>query len=538
VTIQETIMMDNSSRRDFLRATTMLGGGLLMGSLLPGCGEQSPKSGGASSATALSSSADEKPRRGGRLRLGIIGGDQAGNLDAHKPFNTGSIIRGFALYSKLWEWNDDMLPKLTLAEFAEPNADASQWTIRLKKGLEFHHGKTVTADDVVFSILRLTDPGLASPFSYLVNAVDREGIAKIDEFTVRIAFKKGIGFSPLPSLWVNFGGIVPTDYHPVTNPVGAGPFKYKDFRPGERSLFVRHENYFLNGQPYPDELEILDFKDQTSRFAALVSGQIHLANAVSPDQIALFRDNPRARLLVSPTYAWNGFYLNTAKKPFDDIRVRQAFRLLVDRGELVKRVFNGEGRIANDLYAAHDPTFNHDIPQRLHDPDGARRLLREAGVGKLSLELVTNAAGSNAAVVFAEQARRFDIDLHIRQVDEATYNGSEKADWAISTGGSLGLPYLAAAVSIDGPLAVANRSNFYDARFHDLIHQALKEPDVERQKTIVHEAQRIQHERGSLLIWGFANALDGVSPLVGIQAERSHFPTWRFDRLWLREDTA
>ncbi len=104
-------------------------------------------------------------RYGGWLRFGVIDGDQSGSLDGHKPTSTGSIIRGFSLYSKLWEWDESMFPRLALAEEAEVNSDATAWTIRLQPGLEFHNGKTIDADDLIFSIRRLTDPELASPYS-------------------------------------------------------------------------------------------------------------------------------------------------------------------------------------------------------------------------------------------------------------------------------------------------------------------------------------------------------------------------------------
>src|SRR5690606_8018169 len=122
----------------------------------------------------------------------------------------------------------------------------------------------------IFSIRRLSDPELASPYSNYVNIVDRDRLEKLDDRTVRIWFKQGKSFLSLPDTWVNFGGIVPVDYHPVTNPVGAGPYRLKQFLPGQRSLFTRFENYFKPGQPYADELEIIDFKDQISRYAALV----------------------------------------------------------------------------------------------------------------------------------------------------------------------------------------------------------------------------------------------------------------------------
>ncbi len=137
---------------------------------LSGCGP-SPDNGNESKTTSSAT-----PKHGGVIRLGLIGGQQSGSLDPHLSASGSGITRGFAIYNKLWEWDENMLPRLALAEFAEPNHNASEWTIRLRKGLEFHHGKTITADDVIFSVKRLTDPKLASPFRNLVQWIDRDRI--------------------------------------------------------------------------------------------------------------------------------------------------------------------------------------------------------------------------------------------------------------------------------------------------------------------------------------------------------------------------
>ncbi|EEF27820.1 oligopeptide abc transporter, putative [Ricinus communis] len=216
-------MASELSRRGFLIQGAALGGSLLLGGgLLTGC--QDDKAAVSQRAATRSTT----PQYGGRLRMGIIDGSKAGDLDAHKPTTASAIIRGFALYSKLWEWSEHMTPDLALAEEVEVNDDATLWTIRLKKDLEFHHGKTITADDLIFSTRRLSDPELASPYLGYVKWIDRDNLVKLDERTVRIPIRGGTGLLSLPDAWVNFGGIVPVDYHPVTNPVGAGPFKLKD----------------------------------------------------------------------------------------------------------------------------------------------------------------------------------------------------------------------------------------------------------------------------------------------------------------------
>jgi peptide/nickel transport system substrate-binding protein len=520
------IMDDLLSRRAIL-------GGAASGAalLLAGCGQP-----------AATQQGDGKPRYGGRLRLGIIDGDRSGNLDAHKPLGLGSTIRGFALYSKLWEWSSEMTPDLALAESAEVTPDASSWTVRLRPGLEFHNGKTIDADDLIFSIRRLTDPALASPYGALVWPVDRDHLVKLDARTVRIPIRPGQGFIALPDTWTNFGGIVPTDYHPITNPVGAGPYMIKspgDYVPGQRALFRRFPNYFKSGKPYADELEIIEFKDATTRLAALLAGQIDMANALLPEQIGLLKNDPRAKMLISRTNGWQSFDINTSVAPFQDVRVRQAFRLLADREDLVKRALQGQGRIANDLYSPHDPTFDQSIPQRVYDPDQARSLLRQAGHEGLSVELVASPGSTSAALVFAEQAKRAGVDIKVRKVDLATFGGPQRLKWTFSGGGAmgsgmLGLSWIPTGLSVDSPTSASNKTHFKDPEFGRLFNEALAQPDIEKRKALVHAAQRIQHERGGLLIWGFSNTLDGISTRIGgVEAENSHFPTWRFDKIWV-----
>lgn len=93
----------------------------------------------ATSSTETQGSVSGTPKHGGTIRLGLIGGQQSGSLDPHCLHQVQGLPEGFAIYNKLWEWDENMLPRLALAEFAEPNHNASEWTIRLRKGLEFHH---------------------------------------------------------------------------------------------------------------------------------------------------------------------------------------------------------------------------------------------------------------------------------------------------------------------------------------------------------------------------------------------------------------
>lgn len=523
------------NRRKFLKNTALgIASTASAVGLLTGCDRTQNTSASAHSDTQNIGA--QQPKHGGTIKMGVIGGQQAGNLDPHLSPIGGSIIRGFAVYNKLWEWDENMLPRLALAEFAEPNTNASEWTIRLKKGLEFHHGKTVSADDIIFSLQRLTDPKLASPFRNLVQWIDRDQLKKLDPYTVKISFVKDIpGFYALPETWVNFGGIVPTDFDPITNPVGAGPYRVKSFVPGQRSVFTRFENYFKNDRPYADSFEIIDFKDQISRLNALLSGQIDIANSITPEYIQILEKAKNIQTVRSKTNIHYGFDFNTQKTPFDRQEVRQAFRLIANRTALVQQALNGEGRVANDLYSPQDAVYL-DLPQRKQNIEEAKKLLAQAGFQNgLTVELVSLAGDpSKAAVVFAEHAKLANVTVNVRQVDSATFNSPQRANWQISTNaGNVGTPYLSTAVVNDAPIAATNKINFKDPEYSKLFLKGLSEPDLGKRREILHQAQKIQHERGGLLIWGFGNVIDAANQNIGgLTVENTQFATWRFEKLW------
>lgn len=524
-------LQQSFTRRSFLKHTALGIAGTGFLGLTAGCQKNNQDE----NQTAQTSSST--PKHGGTIRMGVIGGQQAGSLDPHLSPIGGSIIRGFAIYNKLWEWDENMLPRLTLAEFAEPNHNASEWTIRLKKGLEFHHGKTIGADDVLFSLRRLTDPKLASPFRHLVQWIDRDRLQKVDPYTIKIRFiDKILGFVALPETWVNFGGIVPTDFDPIHNPVGAGPYKVKSFVPGQRSVFTRFENYFRTGQPYADEFEIIDFKDQISRLNALLAGQIDIANAITPEYIKILEQAKQIQTVRSQSNIYHGFDFNTAKAPFDKPEVRQAFRLIANREELVQKALNGEGRIANDLYSPQDPVYLSSVAQRQQDITRAKVLLAQAGYADgINLELVSLAGdASKAAIVFAEQAKQANINIRVKQVDSTVFASPQRSEWQISTNaGNVGGPYLSTATTNDSPLSTTAKINFHHPEFSELFFKGLSEPDLAKRTQYLHEAQKIQHEQGGLLIWGFSNVIDAAHQNIGgLQAENTQFATWRFEKLW------
>jgi len=142
---------------------------------------------------------------------------------------------------------------------------------------------------------------------------------------------------------------------------------------------------------------------------------------------------------------------------------------------------------------------------------------------------------SNAALVFAQHATQAGVIVNVKQVEAATFADAVKQDWVFSTGSNVSRPFLLTVLQIDGPGAANNKTRFNNERFTELVHAALQQPDLEKRKVLVHEAQQIQHEQGGLLIWGFNNVLDAHSSQIGgVTPDRTGFAAWRTDEFWRR----
>ena len=356
---------------------------------------------------------------------------------------------------------------MLLAESIEPGKTPKTWDVRLKPDLTFHNGKPVTADDVIFSLRRITDPKDPKVGAASIGYIDRAGLKKMDDLTVRIPLQFANSGFP-DDLGQYFNSIVPTDYDPE-NPVGTGPFKYESFTPGEQSKFVKNPDYWESGKPYADELVIIDFTEDTARVNALLGGQVDAITTLPASQIANVQANPSFKVLISETGAWQPFTMRVDAAPFDDNRVRQAMRLIVDRQQMVDQVLSGQGRIANDLYAPYDPDYASELPQREQDLEQAKSLLKQAGQEGLTVELVTAPVFQGiveAAQVFAEQAKGAGVNVKLRKVDSGTFYGDNYLKWPFAQDFWATRVYLAQVAQGDLPESPFNETHWQGPEVH------------------------------------------------------------------------
>lgn len=503
--------MRKQTRREMLQT----GGGAALAlastGLLEACG-------GSDSST--SAGAAGSPRRGGELRVGMISGGRAETLNPAQAYNMPDVARIDQIYDSLYTVAKDLRSVPQLVEEDSVTSDAKEWTFRVRDGVTFHNGQPLTADDVLWTIRTWLDP---SHFGYTVGGnIDAAGLKKLDKRTVRVPLK--VANARLPNLLAASAynlAILPDGARPERQPPGTGPFKLKEFVAGERSTMVRYDDYWENGKPYTDSIEIITtFTDDTSRYNALLGDQLDVVPQMSYVQASIAEGNDEVNLLNAKGPACMCFYMEVDKPPFNDSRVRQAMRLLVDRQAMVDTVFHGFGSPANDLFGPGVQFYAEDL-QRQPDVEQAKSLLKQAGQENLTVALkIANAFPGcvESGELLQQQAKAAGVTIQLDRVDAGQYFDTSTLYLKMGFAAS----YFAQTSCLEFPWGLllqrnspANETHWRDAKSDRIVAQAMAESDEAKAAELWHQAQEIQFNDGGYIWWGRYNNLDATGSAVG-----------------------
>src|SRR4051794_18760059 len=453
--------------------------------------------------------------RGGVYSHGATGGGLKDTLDPHFPVTVPDIARCFQLYEPLLRWNAAYQIEPSVAESVTPSPDNTQWTITLRDGVEFHNGKTVSAEDVMYTLARVTDPKKpGSGGTELATILELNNSKIVDPRTILLQLNSP--YAVLDQLLAEYTvGVVPADFD-VKNPVGTGPFALRTFVPGQLSQMARHDNYW-DGPSFVDELFIYDFADDAAKVNALLAGQVQSIDNL-PTYLSDTIQQQGASPMASESGAWVPFTMRVDQAPFSDVRVRQALRLVVDRQQMIDQALNGFGVLGNDLYSPFDPAYAKDLPQRVQAIDQAKSLLKQAGQENLDVELVTSSGVGAGAVepanLYVEQAKAAGINVPLTKADSNTFYGARYLSWNFAQDFWNTRNYTPQVATCAVKGATYNETHFDDPTFNALIEQAKREPDPAKRATFLHDAQEIEYNTGGYIIWGFKRQLDAYSNLV------------------------
>lgn len=396
---------------------------LVAGACGRGSGNGNTDSPSASSGTAKD--AGGPPQSGGKVIMAT-----EAEVDGFDPTKNRFDITGLTyaetVYDPLATFGKDRKVHPYLAESITNSADYKTWTIKLRSGVSFHDGQPLNADAVKMNLDGHRKSPLTSPAIAPIESVD-----KVDDLTVAVKMKEP--WVAFPAYLTGQIGYVAspktlTDPNGSRNPVGTGPFKFKEWVPGNHFTAVKNPNYWQKGLPYLDEVEYRPIVEVTSRASSLKAGTIDMLHTTDPDTIVDFRKDKSVKLIDDATsegeHEESFFMLNTAKPPLDDVRVRKALALATDRKKVIDTVYAGILSPANGPFDQNSP-YADDTGYPDHDVDEVKKLVAEVEreKGPINFELGTTNSAKNLQTTQLVQAmwKTAGIDTTLKQVEQSQF---------------------------------------------------------------------------------------------------------------------
>ncbi|ALP68251.1 MULTISPECIES: ABC transporter substrate-binding protein [Paraburkholderia] len=509
----EELTRRGASRREVLRA--MAAGGLMS---LTGAGLL------ATSGAAFAQQA--KPRQGGKIRVATQSSSSADTLDPAKGALGTDYVRANMFYNGLTELDPHLGAKMALAESLETK-DATVWVVKLRSGVQFHDGKTLTPNDVIYSLMRHKDPAVASKAKTLADQIKEAKATGPNEVTITL---EGANADLPVILATSHFLIVKDGTTDFKTAVGTGPFKLKEFAPGVRTVGVRNEKYWKPGMPHLDEVELIGLGEESARVNALLSGDVQLINAVSPRSTARIKGTPGFSVLETKTGQYTDLIMRDEGGITGTTDFRRGLTHLMDREQIRRAVFLGYGSIGNDQPI--DPTNKYylkGLPQRPFDPEKAKFYFQKAKLGSAPVQLYASPAAEGSvemAMLLQQVAPQAGLNLQVVRVPSDGYWSNHWMKHPLGYGNINARPsadvLFTQFFKSDAPW---NEANWKNPKFDQMLIAARGEPDDTKRKQIYGDMQQLVHDDGGIGIPMFQSSLDahssklkglGSIPLAGL----------------------
>jgi len=473
------------------------------------------------------------PQKGGSYIQALTGGGTKDVLDPAQTNDSYMINVGNQLRNNLTEIGPDGQLRSELAESWE-SADAKTWVFKLRKGVEFHNGKTMDANDVVASFNHHRGEGNKSAASGLTKQISD---VKADGDNVVFTLEGPNADWPF----------IVSDYHLMICPakddgkmdwesgVGTGGYSLENFEPGVSTKVKRNPNYWKENAAFFEDIDNLFVADANARTTGVRTGSLHSMSNLDLKTVALLEKDPN--VVVRPTFgnkhAVLPMHCDTA--PFSDVNVRMALKLAINREELVKKILLGQGEVGNDSPIGPANIYRatpEEMPQRQYDPEMAKSYLKKAGMENLKVQLhIADTAfegAVDAAQLYAESAKAAGIEIEVvREADDAYWDdvwlkkpwcggywgGRPTEDWIFSQIYSKGADW--------------NETKWDNTRFNELLVQARGERDTTKRREMYVEMQKLVNEDGGALIPMYMAYTHAISKKIGLPEKLAN--NWELD---------
>lgn len=502
--IKRILSSDNVSRRDFLTFTSALGITAAMGASLW-------------SNKAMAAG----PKRGGHLVAGLNDANTVDTLDSTQYNATTMIVISRSFRDSIVDVGIDGAPTPNLAESWESSSDAKEWRFKIRKGVEFSNGKSLTVEDVIHSLNAHRGEDSQSAAKGVFAGISD---VKADGKDTMVVTLKDAN-ADLPYLFTDYHfSVVPSrdGKAELLSEHGTGCYLLKEYNPGVRTVLEKNPNAWQGDQlGFFDTAEIIAINDDTARQSALTSGSVDVINRPSLKTIHLLKRVETIKIVDVPSNLAFTNPMRTDIEPFTNNDFRTALKLSTPRQEFVDKILFGYGSVGNDQplgpqFGSHDPNLSVS-----YDLDKAKHHLKKAGMegAEFDLNVADTAYGGamDAAQLFAQHWRKIGVKPNVvREPNDgywsnvwntkpfcACYWGARPVEDMI-----LSIAYLS-----DSPW---NDTVINIPRVDELVVKARGELDKAKRNAMYQEVQQIISEQGGTIVPAFGSDIAATTLDIGI----------------------
>ena len=456
------------------------------------------------------------PKRGGRLGCA---GDQHGPADTLDPILCTASVdywRGRMFYGNLVRLKADLSWEPELAEEVLVNSDATKWTFKLRKGVEFHNGKTMNADDVVYTLSRHMGEDTKSIGKSQFDMVT--SVKKVNEYEVECNLE-----TPNADLVNSLGTfhfrVIQDGVEDFSTAIGTGPYRCKEFKPGVRTVGTPFENCW-HGPGYLDEMEHFGIGDPVARLNAFMAGDVDMMVNLPGKAVKEVEAAAGKEVWSVESGRYTSIVCHQGVSPSNNRDLIRAMQMCMDRTRVVKGELKGLGSVGNDqpinkAYFDYSP----DIPQRELDLDKAKFHFEKSGVGSTTIPIIAaevSQAATFQCLALQREAKKIGMNIDVQKVTTDGYWG---AVWMQGSPFNVTTWNMRPTANIMMTLAYKSDSNWNETfwkseKFDKTLVQVRGVTDAAERKQMYHDLQMDIHENGGSITPAHLNYTDACASYV------------------------
>jgi peptide/nickel transport system substrate-binding protein len=477
--------------------------------------------------------AAQTPKPGGTVRVSHPGTPR--NLDPAKQVSGDEYMITNQVFETLVHFNYDGKLQPLLAESWEKSPDLRTWTFNLRKGVQFHHGREMNAEDVKTTIEHVLDPKTGCTLRTALEMI--ETIETPNPYQVRFRLKFGYAELDAPLSSREASIVAKEKMDNLSKDVsGTGPFKFKEIVQGDRAVVVKNPDYWRKGLPYLDEVVFKEIPEAATRQTSIQKGDTDIFWQVPFDLVDQIGKARGIKLSEVATNAWDPLVMHAKKKPFDDPRVRKAIRLACNKDQLIKVCIRGHGQNVVLPLLPNDPVYPSQVKNLPTDIAQAKKLLADAGYANGFETPMYIGVGrpqrERLAEVVADMLKAINVRCKIQRMPIDKFFAEVEGNGEFYTDGFFGdpgadmhiYPMFKTAAAWNG--ACGHWSN---PEVDKLLDEARQTPSVEERKKLYGRLAELINEDGTVMIPWVLNHI------VAHRERVQGFRAWPDLRIWLKE---